>query len=110
MSLKKANKTNKEVKSSSRLAKSKPLLAEAVLRVGGRLEEAVALSYDEKHPIILPKKHHLSRLTVTKVWPMLVESKPWHRRGKMFWILGGKDLKKNIIRNRFSAVSPAQRG
>ena len=37
-------KANKEVKSSSRLAKLKPVLAEAVLRVGGRLEEAVVLS------------------------------------------------------------------
>ena len=45
-------KANKEVKSSSRLVKLKPVLAERVLRVGGRLEEAVVLSYDEKHPII----------------------------------------------------------
>ena len=51
-------KANKEVKGSSKLAKLKPVLTEGVLRVGGRLEEAVILSYDEKHPIILLKKHH----------------------------------------------------
>ena len=43
-------RVNKEVKGSSRLAKLKPVLVEAVLRVGGRLEEAVVLSYDEKDP------------------------------------------------------------
>ena len=57
-------KANKAVKSSSRLAKLKPVLEEAVLHVGGRLEEAVVLCYDEKHPIVLPKKHHFSQLIV----------------------------------------------
>ena len=57
-------KANNQVKGSSRLAKLKPVLTEGVLRVGGRLEEAVVLSYDEKHPIILPKKHHISQLIV----------------------------------------------
>ena len=59
-------KANKEVKGSSRLAKLKPVLTEGVLRVRGRLEEAVVLSYDEKHPIILPKKQHISQLIVRK--------------------------------------------
>ena len=57
-------KANKEVESSSRLAKLKPVLTEVVLCVEGRLEEAVVLSYDKKHPIILPKKYHISKLIV----------------------------------------------
>ena len=49
---------NKEVKISSRLRSIRPLLETGLLRVGGRLQKAVVLSLDEKHPMILPK-HHL---------------------------------------------------
>ena len=97
-------KANKQVKSSSRLAKLKPVLADAVLRVGGRLEEAVALSYDEKHPIILPKKHHVSRLIVRFCHESLAHAgreQTLAQTRKMFWILGGRGLAKNIIRNCF---------
>ena len=83
-------KANKEMKSSSTLAKLKPVLAERVLLVGGWLEEAVVLSYDEKHPIILPKKHHVSKPIV----PHCHESLAHAGRGqtlvqtrKIFWIL-----------------------
>ena len=80
------------------------MLAEAVLRVGGRLEEAVVLPYDEKHPIILLKKHHVSRLIIRYCHESLAhagraQSMPQTR--KMSWILGGKGLAKNIIRNCF---------
>lgn len=57
-------KANKEVKGSRRLAKLKAVLAEGVLRVGGRLEEAVVLNYDEKHTIIFQKKDQISQLKV----------------------------------------------
>ena len=97
-------KANKEVKSSSRLAKLKPVLADAVLHVGGRLEEAVVLSYDEKHPIILPKKHHDSRLIVRFCHGSLAHAgreQTLAQTRKMFWILGGRGFAKNIIRNCF---------
>ena len=97
-------KANKEVKGSSRLAKLKPVLAEAVLRVGGRLEEAVVLSYDEKHPIILPKKHHVSQLIVRYCHESLAHAgreQTLAQTRKMFWILGGRGVANNIIRNCF---------
>ena len=77
---------------------------DAVLHVGGRLEEAVVLSYDEKHPIILPKKHHLSRLIVRLCHESLAHAgrkQTLVQTRKMFWILGGRGLAKNIIRNCF---------
>ena len=49
-------KANKELKSSSRLVKLKPVLADAVFCVQGRLEEAVVLSCDEKVPNHTPKE------------------------------------------------------
>ncbi|XP_022801565.1 uncharacterized protein LOC111339226 [Stylophora pistillata] len=97
-------KANKKVKSSSRLVKLKPVLAEGVLRVGGRLKEAVVLSYNEKHPIILPKKHNVSQLTVRCCHERLARAdkeQTLAQTRKMFWILGGKGLAKSIIRNCF---------
>ena len=97
-------KANKVVKSCSRLAKLKPVLAEAVLRVGGRLEESVVLSYDEKHPIILPKKHHVSQLIVRYCHESLAHAgreQTLAQTRKMFWTFGGRGLAKNIIRNCF---------
>ena len=55
---------NKEVKISSRLGSLRPVLEDGVLRVGGRLQKAVVLSWDEKHPMILPKHHHVRQLIV----------------------------------------------
>ena len=54
---------NKELKISSRLGSLRPVLEDGVLRVGGRLQKSVVLSWDEKHPMILPK-HHVSQLIV----------------------------------------------
>ena len=90
--------------SSSRLAKLKPVLAERVLRVGGRLKEAIVLSYDEKHPIILPKKQHVSKLIVCHCHESLAHAGREQTLGqttKLFWILGGRGVAKNIIRNCF---------
>ncbi len=56
--LKKHNKLTR----TSNLIKLKPVLSNDILRVGGRLEQAPTLSYEEKHPTILPKNHHLSLL------------------------------------------------
>jgi len=94
-------KANKEVKGSSRLAKLKPVLVEGVLCVGGRLEEAVELSHDRKHPIILPKKHHISQLIVRHCHKSLAHAgreQSLAQMRKMFWILGGRGVAKNIIR------------
>ena len=44
------------VKVSSRLRRLQPVLVDGILRVGGRIDESI-MSYDEKHPVILPKEH-----------------------------------------------------
>ena len=48
------------------LSKLNPVLdSEGILRVGGRLENA-AISYDNKHQIILPYRHHVTNLIIQK--------------------------------------------
>lgn len=43
---------------------------EGLLRVDGRIFLVDDLSYNSKHPILLPKDHDVTRLTVTDNVPM----------------------------------------
>ncbi|KAL9975992.1 hypothetical protein ACROYT_G013221 [Oculina patagonica] len=81
-------KAGREVKTSSKLVKLKPVLTEGILRVGGRLEEAVVLSYNERHPVILPRNHHISQLIVRHCHESLAHAgkeQTLAQTRKMFW-------------------------
>lgn len=56
-------KGNTSVKRSSRLRKLNPVLDDGVLRVGGRLNK-MAMPEEFKHPAILPKTCHLTKLLI----------------------------------------------
>ena len=59
-----AHTRNKKLKHTSSLFRLDPFLDEkGVLRVGGKLQKA-ALAYEVKHPIIIPKKSHLTELLI----------------------------------------------
>ena len=53
----------KSMKKSSSIYKLDPILVNDLLRVGGRLQRA-PIDDEAKHPIILPKKHHVVQLLV----------------------------------------------
>ena len=92
---------NKEVKISSRLGSLRPVLEDGVLRVGGRLQKAVVLSWDEKHEI-LPKHHHVSQLIVSFYHEFAAHSgreQTLCELQRMFWIISGRSLVKKIIRS-----------
>jgi hypothetical protein len=40
-----------QLKASSKIINLRPIVVDGILRVGGRLEKAVTLSWDEKHPV-----------------------------------------------------------
>ena len=44
---------------SSRLYKLDPFLKDGILRIGGRIRKA-HVSFNMKHPVVLPKDHHVS--------------------------------------------------
>ena len=51
----------------SQLWRWSPFLdSDGILRVGGRLEMS-NLPYDTKHPVVLPEKHHISKLVVAHI-------------------------------------------
>ena len=59
-----AHTRNKKLKQTSSLFRLDPFLDEkGVLRVGGRLQKA-AVAYEVKHPVIIPKKSHLTELLI----------------------------------------------
>ena len=93
-------KLNKEVKKSSKLGNLRPVFR--VLRVGGRLQKAVELSWDEKHPMVLPKRHHVSQLIVRHYHESAAHSgreQTLCEQRRMFWIIGGRGLVKKTIRS-----------
>ena len=58
--------TSGSVKSTSCLARLDPFLKGDIVRVGGRMANATA-SEDQKHPVILPKRHHVVDLIIQQV-------------------------------------------
>ncbi|XP_069133524.1 uncharacterized protein [Argopecten irradians] len=73
-----------------------------ILRVGGRLRNS-CLPFEETNPIILPKKHHVSKLIVRFYHEFV------HHQGRLitegslrnngYWIIGAKRLISSIIRD-----------
>ncbi|XP_037631889.1 uncharacterized protein LOC119491753 [Sebastes umbrosus] len=55
-----------KLKGSSHIVKLDPVLQNGILRVGGRLHQS-ALPEDAKHPVILPKGHHVSTLILRHI-------------------------------------------
>ena len=89
-------KTRKRMLKKSNLYHLDPFTdGDGILRVGGRLRRA-ELEYGEKHPALLPKEHHVSRLIVRHY------HKQTHHQGRQithgairqagFWLIGGHRL------------------
>ena len=90
----------KELPESNQLARLSPFLdSSGILRVGGRLKQ-IQLPVEIKHPIILPRTHHVTKLLVEHI----------HRRSghvgaehtlsisrEKYWILSGRVLVKQVI-------------
>lgn len=66
------------------------------------MQKTVVLSWDEKHPMILPKHHHASQLIVRHFHEFAALSgreQTLCELKRMFWIIGGRRLVKKIIRS-----------
>jgi hypothetical protein len=86
----------------SNLAGLDPFLdQDGVLRVGGRLNRS-SLTFEEKHPILLPKKHHVSQLIIRHYHEKVI-----HHQGRQithgavrqagFWVINGhKEVSRMI--------------
>ena len=85
-------KENTEVKKTSRLYRLDPMISEdGLVRVGGRLGKSSGLSEELKHPVILPKKGHVTTLIIRDA----------HERTAH----GGRGITLCELRNRFWIIN-----
>lgn len=91
----------RQLKRSSSLLSLNPFLDESgVIRVGGRLKTA-PISHSAKHPIILPKQHHVADMIVRQVHATIGHLGREHVMAKLreeFWIPRARVLIRTILR------------
>ncbi|XP_025836570.1 uncharacterized protein LOC112906526 [Agrilus planipennis] len=93
-------KSGKQVGRKSKLLSLHPFCdQDGLLRVGGRIENA-NFSYDKKHPIILPPKHHLTRLIIEHEHKRLLHCGPNQVLASLrdkYWPISAKGSIRQII-------------
>ena len=97
-------RASQTLKKTSCLTKLDPILdLRGLLRIGGRLQERTTLSYDEKHPIILPKSAHVTTLLISHHHSLSAhqgrEPTLAHIRSHDFWIVNAKTKIFKVIQN-----------
>ena len=84
------------------LSKLNPFIdKDGLLRVGGRLSNALNIPYESKHPVIIPSEHHITEILVRfiheKLGHMGKETILAELR-QQYWIVGANKLVKRILR------------
>ena len=77
-----------------------PFLQDKIVRVGGRLKHS-PLSYDEKHPMLLPSDHAISRLVVKDAHNRVLHAgreRTLCETRRKFWLARGRNMVKKIVR------------
>ena len=95
-------KGQREVSRDSSILPLDPFLDECLLRVGGRLSRS-DLYHNQKHPIIVPGKHHVAKLLVRHFHGLVQHQGRQFTEGAIrdsgYWLTGGKRLITSIIFN-----------
>ncbi|XP_028395694.1 uncharacterized protein LOC114519723 [Dendronephthya gigantea] len=90
---------SKSIKKSSSVYKLDPMLVNGLLCVGGRLQQA-PIDDEAKHPIILPKKHHIVTLIVRHFHALSGHSGTEHTLSlirRRYWIVKGRSSVRSIL-------------
>ncbi|KAJ6648127.1 hypothetical protein Bhyg_03352 [Pseudolycoriella hygida] len=90
-----------EITTKSKLLSLRPFLdSEGILRVGGRLRKS-DLPYKSKHPIILPKKHHFTKLIIEQAHNLTLHGGVSLMSVSLsdYWIFGKTEQIKRVIKN-----------
>lgn len=97
----------KEVSRKSRLRQLFPFVdGDGILRVGGRLQNS-PISYDRKHPIILPKTHRYTRLLAEQIHVENLHCGPSlliATLNQRFWILGCSTVTRQVVKDCVTCV------
>lgn len=87
------------VKSKSDIYRLDPVLCQGVLRVGGRLSRS-ALPQEQKHPVILSKREHISKLILRHIHQQLGHAGKNHMLSALrrrYWITNANSACRRII-------------
>ncbi|XP_063920800.1 uncharacterized protein LOC135135633 [Zophobas morio] len=94
-------KSGKELPTNNSLLCLSPFLdSNNILRVGGRLRNAV-LAYDRKHQIILPKKHYVTELLIRQYHIAHLHAgaqATLTALRQIYWPIAGRDAVRSILR------------
>ncbi|KAK7938661.1 hypothetical protein WMY93_001987 [Mugilogobius chulae] len=90
-----------DVNKKSSLSKLNPVICpDGLLRIGGRLKQA-DLNNQEKHPVILPSKHHVSTLLIRHYHEQVEHQGRTFTEGAIraagIWLIGGKRRISSIL-------------
>ncbi|CAK9830531.1 hypothetical protein ANTRET_LOCUS7686 [Anthophora retusa] len=93
-------KNGKNVNRKSRLINLNPFIDDnGIIRVGSRLKHAV-LRYEQKYPIVLPHKHHVTDLIIRQVHLRQFHSgtqATLYTVRQKYWPIAGKSIVKQIL-------------
>ncbi|XP_055623409.1 uncharacterized protein LOC129766834 [Toxorhynchites rutilus septentrionalis] len=98
--------TTAQVDRKSRLRYLHPQLVDDLIRVGGRLHNA-QIPIEEKHPIVLPAKCHLTEMIASKEHQKTLHAGPGLLLSSLrqrFWPLGGRNLVRQIVHRCITCV------
>ncbi|KAK3735155.1 hypothetical protein QZH41_020254, partial [Actinostola sp. cb2023] len=91
------------VKKCSSIYKLDPIMTDSLLRVGGRLQRA-PIENDAKHPIILPKKHHVVKLIIDYYHRASAHSGIEYTLSlirQKYWIIAARSSVRNAVNTCF---------
>ncbi|XDV29327.1 hypothetical protein PO909_032464 [Leuciscus waleckii] len=91
-------KENAYVSHQSHIRRLDPILQDGSLRTGGRLSR-MAMPEDRKHPMVLPKHHHVSKLVLKHIHEQLGHCGRNHMLAKLrqqYWIPAAISLARKI--------------
>ncbi|XP_070854473.1 uncharacterized protein [Drosophila suzukii] len=95
-------RSNKFLSKHNKLSQLSPFLDdEGLMRVKGRLKNALQLSMSQRTPIILPKAHHLTILVIRNAHHNTLHGGVQLTLStihQVFWIINGKQAVKRILR------------
>lgn len=93
---------NRELPRNSKLLPLRPFLdQDGIIRVGGRLENS-DLPYTQKHAIVLPAKHRLTRLIIRDEHYRLLHAGPQALLASLrqrYWPLSGRNTIRSVLRH-----------
>ena len=86
----------------SPLEKLHPRMENGVMVVGGRLNRSACVSEAEKHPVILPRRHHVTQLLIREAHESVGHQGRDHTFWKLrekYWIVGAGPEVRRLIRS-----------